>query len=79
MIDLLSTVEYGGCSSKISASDLAEALKDIPTVTDKNLLVSIDTGDDAGVYKLTDDLAIIQTTDFFPPICSGPYEFAQIA
>lgn len=79
MIDLLTTVEYGGCSSKISAADLAEALKDIPTVTDKNLLVSIDTGDDAGVYKLTDDLAIIQTTDFFPPICSDPYEFAQIA
>ena len=79
MIDLLSTVEYGGCSSKISASDLAEALKDIPTVTNENLLVSIDTGDDAGVYKLTDDLAIIQTTDFFPPICSDPYEFAQIA
>ena len=79
MIDLLSTVEYGGCSSKISASDLEKVLKDIPNVTDKNLLVSIDTSDDAGVYKLTDDIAIIQTTDFFPPICSDPYEFAQIA
>ena len=79
MIDLLSTVEYGGCSSKISASDLESVLKDIPSVTDENLLVSIDTSDDAGVYKLTDDIAIIQTTDFFPPICSDPYEFAQIA
>lgn len=79
MIDLLSTVEYGGCSAKISASDLESVLKDIPSVKDECLLVSIDTSDDAGVYKLTDDIAIIQTTDFFPPICSDPYEFAQIA
>ena len=79
MIDLLSTVEYGGCSSKLSASDLRTVLDDLPCVKDDRLLVSIDTGDDAGVYRLTDDLAIIQTTDFFPPICSDPYEFGQIA
>lgn len=79
VIDLLSTVEYGGCSAKISASDLESVLKTIPSVKSDRLLVSIDTSDDAGVYKLTDDIAIIQTTDFFPPICSDPYEFAQIA
>ncbi len=46
---------------------------------DPNLLVGIDTSDDAGVYKLTDDLAIIQTVDFFTPIVDDPYQFGQIA
>ncbi len=77
--DLLKTVEYGGCSAKLSADDLAEALRDLPRVDDDRLLVGISTHDDAGVYRLTDDLAMIQTTDFFPPICSDPYEFGQIA
>ncbi len=46
---------------------------------DPNLLVGLDTSDDAGVYKLTDDLAIIQTVDFFTPIVDDPYDFGQIA
>lgn len=46
---------------------------------DPNLLVGTDTQDDAGVYKLTDDLAIIQTVDFFTPIVDDPYMFGQIA
>ncbi len=46
---------------------------------DPNLLVGLDTSDDAGVYKLTDDLAIIQTVDFFTPIVDDPYHFGQIA
>ncbi|MFC1595863.1 selenide, water dikinase SelD [Candidatus Margulisiibacteriota bacterium] len=77
--DLLTTVETGGCSAKLPATELAEALSGLPKIEDPNLLVDIDTHDDAGVYQLTDDLAIIQTTDFFPPICSDPYEFGQIA
>jgi len=77
--DLLTTVEYGGCSAKLSASKLAEVLKDLPTPRHGRLLVGIETHDDAGVYKLTDDIALIQTVDFFPPICSDPYEFGQIA
>ncbi|MBD3315679.1 MAG: selenide, water dikinase SelD [Chitinivibrionales bacterium] len=77
--DLLTTVEYGGCSAKIPAARLSEALSDLPRVTDNNLLVDIETHDDAGVYRLTEDLAMIQTTDFFPPICSDAYEFGQIA
>ena len=77
--DLLTTVESGGCSAKLSASKLAEVLKDIPTQHHERLLVGIETHDDAGVYKLTDDIAIIQTVDFFPPICSDPFEFGQIA
>jgi selenide,water dikinase len=77
--DLLSTVEYGGCSAKLPAAKLSEALKDLPRIANEKLLVGIETHDDAGVYKLTDDLAIILTTDFFPPVCSDPYDFGQIA
>lgn len=77
--DLLSTVEYGGCSAKVPAKELAQALSGLPKVEHENLLVDIDTHDDAGVYKLTDDIALVLTTDFFPPICSNPYEFGQIA
>jgi selenide,water dikinase len=77
--DLLSTVEYGGCSAKISPDKLAEALSAIPRISHERLLVDISTHDDAGVYKLTDDIALIQTLDFFPPVCSDPYEFGQIA
>lgn len=77
--DLLSTVEQGGCSAKLPAADLNKVLKDLPAMEDDRLMVSIDTHDDAGVYKLRDDYALIQTTDFFPPVCSDPYDFGQIA
>ncbi|MBN1128899.1 MAG: selenide, water dikinase SelD [Chitinispirillaceae bacterium] len=77
--DLLTTVEYGGCSAKLSPAQLAEVLKDLPEIRHERLLVDISTHDDAGVWKLTDDIALIQTTDFFPPVCSDPYEFGQIA
>ena len=77
--DLLSTVEYGGCSAKLPAKELSKALADLPKTPHKNLLVDIETHDDAGVYKITDEIALIQTTDFFPPVCSDAYEFGQIA
>jgi len=77
--DLLSTVEYGGCSAKLSAKQLSEALAGLPATPHPNLLVNIDTHDDAGVFKISDDVALIQTTDFFTPVCSDPYEFGQIA
>jgi len=77
--DLLTTVEQGGCSAKLPADQLAEVLKALPELRDDRLLVDASTHDDAGVYKLTDELAIIQTLDFFPPLCSDPYEFGQIA
>lgn len=79
LFDLLSTVEYGGCSAKLPPDVLFEALGRLPVHTDPNLLVGIATGDDAGVYRLTDEMAIIETTDFFPPVCSDPYDFGQIA
>ena len=78
-VDLLQMVETGGCSSKISPRQLEEFLKYLPLTQDPNILVDIDNHDDAGVYKVNNDLALVFTTDFFPPLCSDPYEFGQIA
>jgi len=58
---------------------LAQVLRQLPRVTDKDLLVGFNTADDAGVYKISDDRAIITTLDFFPPIVDDPYTFGQIA
>jgi len=77
--NLLNLVEHGGCSAKLPAAELEAALSGLPRTTDPNVLVDIRTHDDAGVYKISDDLALIQTTDFFPPVCSDPYDFGQIA
>jgi selenide,water dikinase len=77
--DLLSLVDQGGCSAKLSAKELAKALSDLPKISNPNVLVDIETHDDAGVYKLREDYALVQTTDFFPPVCSDPYDFGQIA
>jgi selenide,water dikinase len=51
----------------------------LPAVTDPNLLVGTATHDDAAVYRLTDDIAIVQTIDFFPPVVNDPYLYGQIA
>jgi len=59
--------------------DLDKALCGLEFPTDSNVLVGLDRADDAGVYKITDDLAIIQTVDFFTPIVDDPYWFGQIA
>ena len=59
--------------------DLHEALKDLPLISDPNLIVGMEHADDAGVYRLRDDLAIIQTVDFFTPIVDDPYTFGRIA
>jgi selenide,water dikinase len=77
--DLLSTIEYGGCSAKLPAGLLSQVLSKLPLASDPRLLVDVDTHDDAGVYKINDEMALIFTTDFFPPICSDGYEFGEIA
>jgi selenide,water dikinase len=59
--------------------DLAQALAGLPLQSDPNLIAGIERAEDAGVYKLTDELAIIQTLDFFTPIVDDPYKFGQIA
>jgi selenide,water dikinase len=79
LFDLLTTVEQGGCSAKLPPDVLFDAVGRLPAATDPNLLVGIDTGDDAGVYRLSDEIALIETTDFFPPVCSDPFDFGQIA
>lgn len=78
-IDLLKTVEYGGCSAKLDPKELAHLLSDMPVLKDNNIMVDASSFDDAGVYKISDDLALIFTTDFFPPVCSDPYTFGKIA
>jgi selenide,water dikinase len=78
-IDLLQMVENGGCSAKISPGQLEEVLRLLPLPEDPDILVGIETHDDAGVYRVNNDLALVVTTDFFPPVCSDPYEFGQIA
>jgi selenide,water dikinase len=78
-VDLLNLVEQGGCSAKLSADELKEALADLPKINNENILVDIETHDDAGVFKIRDDYALIQTTDFFPPVCSEAYDYGQIA
>ena len=77
--DLLSTIEQGGCSAKLPAGLLSEVLKEFPVAVDPNLLVDVNTHDDAGVYRINSETALIFTTDFFPPICSDPFEFGEIA
>lgn len=77
--DLLTTVEAGGCSAKIPPRILEQVLSDLPLPVDPKILVDTSTHDDAGVYSLTEDIALVLTTDFFPPVCSDPYEFGQIA
>src|SRR5260370_39839352 len=58
---------------------IAQVLRHLPTVNDPNLLVGTSTHDDAGVYRLTDELALLQTIDFFPPLVDDPYLYGQIA
>ncbi|MGE6260626.1 selenide, water dikinase SelD [Heyndrickxia sporothermodurans] len=79
-IKLTSLSTKGGCGCKIGPADLAAVLKTLPpSVPNPNLLVGLDTSDDAGVFRLTDDLAIVQTVDFFTPIVDDPYSFGQVA
>ena len=72
-------VENAGCASKISQNDLKTALAGLPRITDPNVLVSSDTGDDAGVYKIGPDTALVQTVDVFTPCVDDAYLFGQIA
>lgn len=69
----------GGCIAKLPQGLLKEALTNIPKFDDPNLLVGFDSSDDGAVYQVSDDLAFIQTLDFFPPMVNDPYLFGQIA
>lgn len=78
-VKLTELTKTSGCAAKIGAATLEKALKTLPKFYDSNLLVGFDTSDDACVYKLNEDTAIIQTVDFFPPMVDDPYTFGQIA
>ena len=71
----------GGCTAKLGPGALAHVLEKLgkPAVRDENLLIGYDSSDDAAVYRISDDTAIVQTLDFFPPMVEDPYVFGQIA
>jgi selenide, water dikinase len=76
----LTSLSHGaGCGCKLSAADLRPIVAALPRPTDPRVLVAADTADDAGVVQLTDELAIVQTADFFTPIVDDPYAFGRIA
>lgn len=79
-VKLTALSSKGGCGCKIGPADLAQVVRSLPPAKPNlNLLVGLDTSDDAGVYKLNDEVAIVQTVDFFTPIVDDPYSFGQIA
>ena len=70
----------GGCTAKLGPGILERVLSCLPKgEKDDNLLVGFDSHDDAAVYKISDDTAIVQTLDFFPPMVEDPYVFGKIA
>ena len=69
----------GGCGCKISPKLLKEILADLQPIADSNLLVGFDQSDDAAVYQINDDTALVATTDFFTPIVDDPVSFGKIA
>jgi selenide,water dikinase len=69
----------GGCAAKWGATLLADLVSDFPVSLDPALLVGLAPFDDAAVYQVTDDVALVSTTDFFPPLVDDPSDFGAIA
>ena len=78
-VKLTKLASCAGCGAKVGAGVLAQLLEGIRVHHDPNLLVGFDKSDDASVYRISDDLALVQTVDFFPPIADDPYTFGAIA
>ena len=76
---LTSFAHGGGCGCKIAPGVLSEILRGVRGVVPPQLLVGIETADDAAVYQLNDEQAIVATTDFFTPVVDDPYDFGRIA
>ncbi len=76
---LTANVKAGGCAAKLGAAELAKILAHLPQKSPPELLAGIGNFEDAAVYKISDDIAIVQTIDFFPPVVDDPYLFGQIA
>jgi selenide, water dikinase len=78
-VKLTATVKAAGCAAKLSPSVLDTVLRRLPRQVDDNVLVGFETSDDAGVYRLSGGVALVQTLDFFTPIVDDPFAFGQIA
>ena len=78
-VKLTKLASCSGCGAKVGAGVLSELLGSLPARRDPDLLVGFDSSDDACVYRINDETAIVQTVDFFPPITDDPYTFGQIA
>lgn len=76
----LTSLSHGaGCACKLSSSELATVLEGLPLANDPRALIDASTRDDAAVYKMDDERAIVATLDFFTPIVDDPYTFGAIA
>jgi selenide, water dikinase len=78
-VKLTAMAKAAGCAAKLNPATLDAVLRRLPRQTDPNVLVGFDTNDDAGIYLLGEDLALVQTVDFFTPIVDDPQLFGQIA
>jgi selenide, water dikinase len=78
-VKLTSMAKATGCAAKLDPAMLEAVLRQLPHQPDSAVLVGFDTSDDAGVYQLVDDLALVQTVDFFTPIVDEPHRFGEIA
>jgi selenide, water dikinase len=78
-VRLTQQVKAGGCASKLAPGSLAAVLSRLPKQSDPNLLVGFETSDDAGIYRIAPNLALVQTVDFFTPLVDDPFLFGQIA
>ena len=78
-VKLTKLANCAGCGAKVGAGTLAKMLEGFKTHSDSRLIVGYDKSDDASVYVLDDNTALIQTTDFFPPIVDDPYLYGKIA
>src|SRR5574344_3054641 len=78
-VKLTRLASCAGCGAKMGAGTLAQMLEGFKTHTDPRLIVGYDKSDDASVYVIDDNTALVQTTDFFPPIVDDPFLYGQIA
>jgi len=78
-VELTSLARAGGCAAKYSAARLEELVGGLVTADTADLLVGLDPADDAAVYRLDDDTALVFTVDFFPPVVDDPHTFGRIA
>src|SRR6202521_1762814 len=78
-LKLTSMAKAAGCAAKLNPATLEAVLRKLPRQTNPNVLVGFETNDDAGVYLVNENLALVQTVDFFTPIVGDPFLFGQIA